>query len=113
MASDRYGTRRRVQTRPVLPVVVVVCDDTRTAVAYFTALKHAVKDRRVVNVYPAPRAGATARDVVAFATSKVPRDREADDHVFVIVDLDTTPDELGLRREAATSAVTVLFSNPC
>lgn len=110
---ERYGSKRTSQTRAVLPVVVVVCDDTRTAVAYFNVLKHAVKERRVVNVHPAPRQGATASAVIAFAKGKAPDDMEAGDQVFVVVDLDTNPNELDLREEGKKSGIAVLFSNPC
>lgn len=110
---ERYGCKRTSRTRPVLPVIVVVCDDTRTAVAYFTVLKHAVKDRRVVNVYPAPREGATGSDVIEFATAKAPDNGEASDRIFVLVDFDSNPDAATLRHEGTKSSIAVLFSNPC
>ena len=47
----RYGGfQRPTQIRPPLPLVVVVCDDTRTAVAYFTESKREVKTEVMVEV---------------------------------------------------------------
>ncbi len=93
-------------------MIVVVCDDTKTAVAYFTALKQEVKSRKIVNVYPASCNGATGRKVIADAKSRA-EDRDPDDSVFVLIDVDTNPDMNGLRQEGAGNGIEVLFSNPC
>jgi hypothetical protein len=112
-SHHRYGAPRSSRTRRVLPVIVVVCDDTRTAVAYFKLLKHEVKERKTVHVYPAPHHGATCRDVIEFAQTKAPKPTEPDDRVFVLVDLDTNPNAANLRDEASTASVIMLISNPC
>jgi hypothetical protein len=111
--KDRYGAKRKSGIRRVLPIIVIVCDDTRTAVAYFVALKHKVKDRKIINVYPAPFSGAAARDVLALAKKKTPEDVEPEDHIFILIDVDTNPDVGQLKSEAASGGVIALFSQPC
>lgn len=112
-SRERYGAKRSYQTRQVLPLVAVVCDDTKTAVAYFNVLKHKVKDKVTVNVYPAPCYGATADEVFAFAKTKAESFSETSDKIFVLIDLDTNPDEAGLRHEASKNNLTLLLSKPC
>jgi hypothetical protein len=63
---SRYGSRRTCM-RPPLPVIVVVCDDTRTAVAYFGVLKRRVKEKLTLRVEPKPHDRASADEVVAHA----------------------------------------------
>lgn len=113
LSRNRFGCRRRVEIRPVLPVVVVVCDDTKTAVRYFEQLKHEVKERRTVYVYPAPHSGAGADDVISFAESKRPQTAEPDDHLFALVDLDSNPDADLLREKGISKNIRVVRSQPC
>ena len=109
---DRYRGRKS-ETRQVLPVTTVVCDDTKTAVAYFRLLKQLVKDRRTVHVYPAPHCGADASAVIVFARKKAPDLREDGDRIFVLLDTDTNPNQDSIRRVADSNGVQVAFSSPC
>lgn len=116
----RYGASRPCETRPTLPVVTVICDDTTTAVAYFTELKREVKAKVTVKVEPAPHRGASADDVLNhgldLAKALVPT--QPGDSAWVLLDMEAE----GYKREQAQRAkkqgakskmVTVLLSDPC
>jgi hypothetical protein len=111
--KSRYGAHRHLANRQVLPVITVVCDDTKTAVAYFGILKHEVKTRRTVLVFPAPHCGADAGTVFAFAKAKRPQTSEPNDKVFVIIDMDTNPNIDALRNKGVSDQILVLASLPC
>jgi hypothetical protein len=97
----------------VRAVITVVCDDTRTAVRYFELLRLEFKEHKTVRVYPAPHCGASADDVIEFAIAKKPEYAEADDRTFVVVDLDTNPDERALRAACDSADLLLALSNPC
>ena len=107
--KNRYGARRTTGTRPVLQIIEVVCDDTRTAVAYFNLLKQEVSGKKVVKVVPAPSDGAAADEVIELAS--MPSDQG--DETFVLIDLDTNPNVSSFLEKAKTKQVTLLLSNPC
>ncbi len=109
-------------TRKPLPIVVVVCDDSRTAVAYFTELKREVKHRVTVMVVKPPCHGATADSVIAVAKAQAEElDRERDDAdsntVWALIDLESEPE----RQDSAAKAksrisgtdVQIAHSKPC
>lgn len=108
---SRYGSRRTTQTRQVVPVIEVVCDDTRTAFSYFQLLRQEVHGRKIVRVVPAPKSGATANDVIEAA--RTPSQEDTGDESFALIDMDTTPDVNRIHQKAASKQVQVLFSNPC
>lgn len=115
----RYGSFRLTRTRKPLPIVVVVCDDTKTAGAYFYELKREVKEWVTVDVVPAPRDGASARAVVTYAQeqkkARVPMQRG--DSVWALIDLEGEPDRqrqaLQAKKQGADKGVEVALSNPC
>ena len=107
--KNRYGAGRTTGTRPVLPIIEVVCDDTRTAVAYFNHLKHEVSSKKIVKVVPAPSHGASADEVIELANTP----SDPGDATFALVDLDTNPNSSGFRDKAKAKDVTLLVSNPC
>ncbi|HZZ43157.1 MAG TPA: RloB family protein [Tepidisphaeraceae bacterium] len=109
--SSRYGSKRTIQTRPIIPIIEIVCDDTRTAVEYFRLLKQEVHGKKIVNVVPAPKAGATADDVLGMARTPSPEDKQ--DKSFALIDIDTNPDVISIKKKAQIKQVHVLFSNPC
>jgi hypothetical protein len=111
--KNRYGAKRTVETRPVLPVIEIVCDDTRTAVAYFEVLKREAAGKKVVKVIPASSNGATASDVIKLARTPNPSEQEPDDDVFVLADLDTNPNIRIAHDQAAAKQVKLLVSKPC
>jgi len=121
VSHRRYGASRPYHTRPTLPVVTVVCDDTRTAVAYFTELKREVKAKVTVNVKPAPRCGATSDDVrahaVKLAKSREREETETNDSTWVLLDLETEGNRQAQAQQAQKSGagkgVHVLLSKPC
>jgi hypothetical protein len=96
--SWRYGNPRTIQTRQVIPSIQIVCDDTRTAVEYFKLLKREVHGRKIVNIVPAPKDGASADEVLELA--RAPSTEDAQDKSFVLIDTDTNPDVERLRAKA-------------
>ena len=107
--NNRYGARRTTGTRPVLPIIEVVCDDTRTAVAYFNLLKQEVGGKKVIKIVPAPSDGASADEVIELANSP----SDAGDETFALIDSDTNPNVSGAREKANAKGVTLLVSKPC
>jgi hypothetical protein len=113
-----------MHTRSPLPVIVVVCDDARTAVSYFNELKRVVKDKLTLTVVRNPCDRASATEVVELAKDKLAALGQANSHdagdrdsVWALIDLEGTRD----RRDAAQEAkrigeaaqIRVAFSNPC
>ncbi len=122
--AARYGLSRPTSLRAPLPVIVVVCDDSKTAVAYFTELKREVKAHLTVRVVPAPCDGANPADILSLAKSHaddlrngVDHDGEANDSVWALIDREGEPDRQAqadqARQSAAANKVKVLLSNPC
>lgn len=113
MIMARYGARRPQNSRDPLPIMTVVCDDTKTASAYFNELKKEVKQRRTVNIIPAPHHGADGKSVVAHAESQKPDSPEPGDQVWAMIDLDTNPQLQPLREQASRAGVQLALSAPC
>lgn len=111
--KSRYGVSRTVGSRPVLPVVEVLCDDTRTAVAYFKILKQEMSGRKIVKVVPAASHGATAEEVIGLARTTSPVPNEPNDACFALIDLDTNPNVQAAATLASSNGVILLLSNPC
>jgi len=119
VSHKRYGASRPYQTRPTLPVVTVVCDDTRTAVAYFTELKGQVKAQVTVKVERARRCGASAdyvlKDAVGLAKALDPSQKN--DSTWVLLDMEAEGYRQAQAQQAQKSAagkgVYVLLSKPC
>ncbi|MBL0871667.1 MAG: RloB domain-containing protein [Phycisphaerales bacterium] len=121
----RYGLSRSIETRTVLPVVAVVCDDTKTACSYFKILKREVAQRVTVNVIGARRTGATAKITVDLAIDERKKLRaaqtggsmEAGDSVWALVDLEAEPSRVSSayseQKRGRELGVQVLLSNPC
>ena len=119
--SDRYGLRRRPsQVRSPLPGVVVVCDDSRTAPAYFDELKREVKQHTTLKIGPARCQGAAPDAVVEQAIierEKLREDGDDRDSVWALIDMEQEP----FARKRATDAkelgeqrgITVALSDPC
>lgn len=125
MKPNRYGISRPYETRLPLPIVVVVCDDKKTAVAYFTELKREVKAKVTLHVEKAACHGATAVEVVSTARRKAAElvENRAEeemvcrDAVWALIDLESESDRQDKARCAKTGAekhgVCVALSNPC
>lgn len=115
--AGRYGVSRRLDTRAPLPVVAIVCDDTKTAVAYFNELKREVKARVALRVERASRCGASAASLLGQAEAILEslEHRETGDSAWVLLDMEAEED----RRTRAVQAkqqgkgVVVLLSDPC
>jgi len=119
---NRYGgIQRPSQFRPPLPIVVVVCDDTKTAVEYFRVLRREAKMKVHVDIVKAPRHGASADDVIALAAEQAQAlaegQNEAGDSVWVLIDREAERERQTKADQAKNSskgkAYTVLLSNPC
>lgn len=121
--AGRYGARP-VETRTALPVIAVVCDDERTAVAYFNKIKQQVKTKVTVRVIRKSNSWASADEVVDQAIrvrEELQRDEdegeEQRDSVWVLLDLEATD----ATADAATTAkvraeksnINVALSKPC
>jgi hypothetical protein len=123
IGRNRYGSRP-TQIRAPLPVVIVVCDDARTAVSYFNQLKRVVKEKLTLTVIRNPHDRASAAEVVKEAikrSSALQKDKshdEADeDSAWALIDLEGTPDRrraaLKAKRDAKAGGIRVALSNPC
>lgn len=116
---------RRVGFKPPLPVVVVVCDDSATAPAYFELLKRDVKASVTLNVVRAPRHGASPNDVVEIAVNQKANltsgekknDAEPGDAVWALFDTEHKPHDRQRAKEAKEKAnrenINVAVSDPC
>jgi hypothetical protein len=104
--------------------MVVVCDDAKTSVAYFTLVKRAVKEKLTLTIVRNPDDRATPIDVVASAvrqkrqlTQEKVHDAKDKSVVWALIDLEQDPK----RRQAGFAAkkagekdgVSVAISDPC
>jgi hypothetical protein len=122
---SRFGLSRPVNVRSTLPVVVVVCDDAKTACAYFTQIKREVRSKVTVEVVEAPNHGATPDDVVRCAISQWAKLKNESSHdpddsaevVWVLIDLEVEADRVRAaytaRDKAKGKDIRVALSNPC
>lgn len=121
---DRYGISRPRNVRPTLPVVVVVCDDARTSVAYFTLLKRIVKARLTLRVECTPFDRAAPKDVIEHAIWHQRALREPEEHdegdrqvVWALIDLEARPERVHAAYEAQRyglgKGLRVALSKPC
>jgi hypothetical protein len=122
--ASRYGFSRPPQTRKPLPVVVVVCDDTTTAVAYFDELKREVKSYVTVEIIAAEGHGERPNTVVSRAINRAAELHSKDSHdpndkdsVWALIDLESDPQTRGeafaAKKKAEKKHVKVALSNPC
>lgn len=113
----RYGMSRAQRTRKPLPVVTVVCDDTKTAVAYFLAVKKEMQATVTVHVVRAPRTGASAATVVDLAAKHVGDPEKDGDSVWALIDCEAEPERINAANAAKAAGkprrVNVLLSKPC
>lgn len=123
VGHERYG-RRRVAFRLPLPVVVIVCDDSKTAPAYFDLLKRELKQRLTLTVVPAKCQESSPRAVVDLAIQRHKElkqgqaaNEDSRDAVWVMFDLECTA---SCRKQADAAAsratkagVKVALSDPC
>lgn len=119
-ASRSKYAARRTEFRDPLPIVVVVCDDSRTAVKYFQLLKREYKDTVTIHALPGNRHGSDPRSVLSCAKSALSELKTAEDSrdrqsVWVLIDLEHDPKTRASAYEAKKSAdiVQVALSEPC
>lgn len=122
---SRYGASRPLRVRPTLPVVVVVCDDAKTACAYFAEIKREVKSKVTVEIIEAPYHGAAADDVVSRAIKRLGelssnKSHDPDDAaeaVWALIDLEIEPhrqsEAQAAKKRGTENGVSVALSNPC
>ncbi len=103
----------------------IVCDDTKTAVAYFMELKRKVKQQLTLDIIKAPRHGATAQDIVDRAAQYAsnlhidrPEHNSANrDIVWALIDLEGEANRQAqanlVKGKANESDVQIALSNPC
>lgn len=113
--NQRYG-RREVGIRDPLPIVTIVCDDSRTAPAYFTALQRSLKQGVTMRVIPHPY---QPQMVLQRAREEVKRQSEEDsrDKVWALIDLEGEASQQQQARDAKKQGeecgVHVALSHPC
>ena len=103
-----------------LPVVVVVCDDSRTAPAYFDLLKRAVKQHVTLNI---PRVGcqggspATVLDRAIAEHEKLRDDGGDRDAVWALIDMERDPAcqrrAVDAKKKGEQRGIKVALSDPC
>jgi hypothetical protein len=118
---ERFGSRK-VEQRPTLPVVLIVCDDTRTAPAYFGVLKREIRQYVSLNVVTAPSSSASPGDVVKRAIAEqaeLVQDTDEEDvtAVWALIDSEAQPAQRARAEEARRlgdgKGVSVALSYPC
>lgn len=119
---ERYARPRPVNQREPLPVVVVVCDDTKTAPTYFNALAQKLKGKVYLKAHGC---GAMPADVLAEAKSKregllekSSADAEHDKNVvWALIDVEGEQQRQNAAWTAKESAendgIKVALSKPC
>lgn len=102
--------------------MVIVCDDTRTAPAYFTELKREIKQYVTLKVNRAPCQGASPNVLVDHARNeqeslKTDRDDDDKDAVWVLLDLEGGPEQCAQTQQtkklAKQEGISVALSIPC
>lgn len=113
-------TARSVEARASRPVIVVVCDDYQTAVAYFACLSQMYRGVMHIKVVRACRHGAHPRRILrqALDEKRLLRGGDPDrQSVFALVDMEREPKRRAqaeaVAREGGIQGVTVLRSDPC
>jgi hypothetical protein len=117
--SCQFGLSRPFKARPTLPIVIVVCDDTRTAVNYFTEIKREVKAKVTVMVQRAPCKGASPDMVLtqALHLRKKHSPVQSNDSVWALIDLEAEAQKQTqaslVKKNAIGKDITVALSKPC
>jgi hypothetical protein len=114
----RFGAKRSQNTRDTLPIVMVICDDTRTAPAYFSELRPVVKGSCTLKILPASRHGVTGETLLDYAVTE--RNKLSDVEgvtVWVLVDLEMKSDSdataAALLEKSQQQGVNIALSQPC
>ncbi len=114
----RFGARRPYEIRDTLPIIMIVCDDAKTAPSYFRELRSILREHCTVKVVPAMRHGATGPDLIEYAVqeSKSLSDNQGVT-VWVLVDLEMRSDSIAFskksEKKASTLNLELLLSQPC
>lgn len=115
--GHRFGFSRPAGIRPTLPIIVVVCDDTKTAVAYFGEIKRIVKADVTVEVVKAPCRGADPDSVVSLAVERARQIEDDGDAVWALVDLEAEQAKQDQayqsKKKGEEGGVHIALSNPC
>lgn len=115
---DRYGSKRKPFRDP-LPVVVIVCDDSTVAPAYFNELKKVVKQKLTVQVDKASCSESSPEQVVLKAEQHLgalddPNDRQS---VWVLFDREGSDKQQDaadrITKNAVDVGIKVAVSHPC
>ncbi len=123
LEKNLYGLRP-VGTRDPLPVVVVVCDDSKTAFAYFRAMKRVVKDKVTIHVIPSATNESMPSQVIDRARRQTPsnearrsKSTRGRDSVWALIDCEHQPDRQAAathaKQDAEKHSICVALSKPC
>lgn len=118
--SGAYGSRPQRERKP-LPVLLVVCDDTRAATRYFDLIKRELRDEVTVHVHGK---GKSAKKVVEFAIRKSKelcsgrtRDKNDIESTWVLLDIEgpsaTILETRAAKNLAVKNRICAALSKPC
>jgi hypothetical protein len=97
--------------------LLIVCDDTKTAPAYFEALRQTWKERCTIQPKGAICTGATADDLVQFAQSERNNLSSTEGAtVYVLIDLEMrrhSGETMTRLRDQNGDGLELIFSQPC
>lgn len=113
---SRYNARRPSAVRDTLPIVVVVCDDSKSAPNYFAELQQTLRKFCTIRVVAVPKDDSTVMDVAILKRSDL-TDGGADATVWALIDLEMRPDSTerahALRERAVRDDIRLVLSQPC
>lgn len=122
--GHRFGLSRPTGIRSTLPVIVIACDDSKTAVRYFEALRGIVKGKATLTIVRNSRHNISPKGIVKKANEKLTQlKRDSDQHggertsAWALIDREARP-HLQEEADAAKKCgdkrgINVVLSNPC
>lgn len=114
----RYGARRPQSERDLLPFILIVCDDLRTAPAYFEPLNVRCKGRCTIKVIASNEHGASGNATLKLAQWKWQERKDKENaQMWVLIDLENKPNNdpavRQWRKDADVAGINLAFSKPC
>lgn len=112
----RFGARRPQAIRDPLPIVLIVCDDSRTAPAYFTEIRTQLKELCTLKPVPVPKEPEAVLEAACKHKDDL-SDEGIGATVWALIDLEMKPNSAGVAASLAEKAkkcgVELVLSQPC